>query len=372
MLRNLVLGGALFVAWVSGCGAKKGDEFASCKPGEGYCACRSDDTCSDGFVCNQRHQCIRDDGTAGAQDDAGKGTGASGGTGSGGKAGSGNGGKAGSGDSGSKATGGSKGHRGGSAGKGEKGGTSGGGDAGTGEPMPATGGSSLGGTGTDTGAGGAGEAGQAGASGAGQGGETGSGGTLGSAGTTSGGGMSGLGGLGGIAGTTSAGAGGESGRTNDCIEITRGEVAFTDLGNAPDAAIYAFHADAVHKKQPLGDADTVDYLEVQFYASTFNPIDNGEATGSFELGTGIDANFETCARCLLIDEDVPGQGKPKALYFATEGTMMVADTSAQMTGAPNLTLSKVTFREVLIDDVTNESTLVPDGRCVYLESAALD
>lgn len=397
MLRKLVLGGALLVAWVSACGTKKGDEFASCKPGEGYCACRSDGTCSDGFVCSQHHECIRDDGAAGAPGDAGRGAGGSGGAGSGGKAGPDSG--------GSKSTGGSNGHRGGSGGKGEKGGTSGGGDAGSGEPVPSTGGSSRGGTGNDTGAGSAGEAGQAGASGDGQGGESGAGGTLntggtaggvstggtpstggmpstggtagdvsagGSGGTPATGGMSGAGAVGGLAGSTSAGAGGQGGQGHDCVEITRGEVAFTDLGNAPHAAIYAFHADATHAKTPLGDADTVDYLEVQFYASTFNPIDNGEATGTFELGTGIDENFETCARCLLIDEDVPDQGKPKALYFATEGTMTVADTSQQMTGAPNLTLSKVTFREVLIDETTNESTLVPDGRCVYLESASLD
>ncbi|HEV8548861.1 MAG TPA: hypothetical protein VGQ57_07535 [Polyangiaceae bacterium] len=374
MLKKLVAGGALIVAWAIGCSSKSTNDFA-CATGQVNCSCYADDSCADGLVCNQRHQCVKPGGSGGSAGKAGDGSANQ--TGDAGQTMSSTGGS-------SAAAGGQSSSSGGKSttGKGGKGGKS----------TTGSGGSSDGAmSGTDSGAAGDGGAlDQGGAGGRddglggmlGKGGSGATGGLSGSGGSSSG--TGGLGGGGGMAGTVStggggagaglggvsglggaggkSGAGGNGGSSGKCTELTVGSVMYyRDLTDSPDIAVY------VYRTNQFGAA-SADYLEVQFYSSSYDSSDNGEDTGTFTLGTGIDANFKTCARCLLVDRDLVA-GDATATYFATSGSMIVAAGSDQMNGEPKVTLNDVTLSEVTIDDTTSESTLVEGGKCVHLTTA---
>jgi hypothetical protein len=368
MLKKLVAGGALIVAWAIGCSSKSTNDFA-CATGQVNCSCYADDSCADGLVCNQRHQCVKPGGSGGSAGKAGDGSANQ--TGDAGQTMSSTGGS-------SAAAGGQSSSSGGKSttGKGGKGGKS----------TTGSGGSSDGAmSGTDSGAAGDGGAlDQGGAGGRddglggmlGKGGSGATGGLSGSGGSSSG--TGGLGGGGGMAGTVSTGgggagaglggvsglggAGGNGGSSGKCTELTVGSVMYyRDLTDSPDIAVY------VYRTNQFGAA-SADYLEVQFYSSSYDSSDNGEDTGTFTLGTGIDANFKTCARCLLVDRDLVA-GDATATYFATSGSMIVAAGSDQMNGEPKVTLNDVTLSEVTIDDTTSESTLVEGGKCVHLTTA---
>lgn len=161
-----------------------------------------------------------------------------------------------------------------------------------------------------------------------------------------------------------AGGTGGTGGTGDeptCTTITVGpDMYLNDIGEAPDFAAY------LYETSPLGAAGDLDLLNVLFYASTQSSGYDGEDKGIFQLGTGIDANFETCARCVLVEQDYDST---LVIYFATAGTLDVATTSDQMNGAPQATLTGVTLREVTIDSTV--STLVPNGRCLQLAAAVV-
>jgi hypothetical protein len=136
----------------------------------------------------------------------------------------------------------------------------------------------------------------------------------------------------------------------------------------PDPSFRGTVFDVGIQQQLVGSAE--DFVGLQFYAgSSFD----GDATGSFELGTGIDDNYETCSRCVLVERDASSLGSAgNARFFATSGTMEIDDSSEQMDGRPILTITDVTLAQVTIDLDTFVSTLVPGGACYHITSFSLE
>jgi len=301
------------------CTAGDDDAVAEdCPKGNKGCRCKSDDSCNSGLACNDDGKCV----TAGQGGSAGAATTLGGG------AGRSNGGRAGT-ESFSRA--GSKGH--------PTGGTTA--DAGAGGE-PSTGGT-LG-----RGTGGAGNAtGQSGeSSSAGESGGPGSGGTNP--------------GSGGTGGTGNAGMGGSP----PCTPIT---TTILDKSVSSTTTLNSANLSSVFTPD-FGDELTDDVVSLQLYDGVFEDVNyHGADLGTFELGTGLDDNYDTCARCVIAGID-GGQGKR---FFATEGTLTFASDSDQINGYPHGTLRNVVLREATFNDTTFHSTLVPGGACLTLANGDL-
>jgi hypothetical protein len=407
-------------AWIAACSGKQKNDF-DCTSGTLDCSCRADDGCDDGLVCNARHLCVTHGasdagGTSGVSGQAGgassragrgnTGTGATDGGENTGATGAGEAGAAGepmNGAGGSSGrggamngAGGARAGRGGGSALGGRGGVAGlagsaetggvaetagnggsaAGAAGNGGVSGAAGNGGVSGAGGTAGNGGfgavSGAGGTAGSGGfgavSGAGGQVGAGGLAGSGGTSGAGGVGGVygsGGLGGLSGR--GGASGKGGRAGgggsggNCTEITLPSgMTLRDLTQAPSAVDYEYRINALGNSSP-------DYFFADFYGPRAGY--DGDAKGSFTLGTGVDANFSSCGRCMLAEQD-DGSAQ-QALFFASSGTIDVASASDQLNGFPQVTLTNVTLVEVTIDNRTNISTPVPGGRCLHLASGSL-
>jgi hypothetical protein len=245
----------------------------------------------------------------------------------------------------------------GKSGSGPLGGQAGGGAggrAGSGSGMGARGGSggsaglNVGGSAGDPGPSSAGDPGEGGDSGEGTagGGSDGGGAGDGSAGE----GTAGEGGDG--AGGGSAGSAGSEG----CAEIELGELVavHTFAGRVTSAAFLS-------QASPIGTA-APDILTTSFYTGGGY---EGHLIGSFTLGTGDEANYETCQRCVLFARDADTANE--RLFFASAGQITIAAGSAQTIGYGTFSLTDVTLREITFD-AQFVSSFVPDGLCVQLAS----
>lgn len=245
---------------------------------------------------------------------------------------------------------------GGSSGKGGKGGTAGG----------STGGSSgRGGSAGRTGTGGKGGGSSGDAGEAGMGAEGGTGGSTGGRGGA--GGKGGAAGTGGSSGTGGAAGTGGSGGKSNCTEITLQEVVGMSV-DPPDPTFRGTSFDVAIQQQLVGSAE--DFLGLQFYSGTNF---DGQATGTFELGTGIDSNYSSCGRCVLVERDAPNLGSAgNARFFATSGTLDIDAGSEHMDGRASLSLSDVTLVQVTIDPDSYVSTPVSGGGCYHITSYSME
>jgi len=334
----LFLGGLFVSLLAPSCTTDEGDDDAAdCTRGTKDCHCKSDDTCNAGLVCNGDRKC--ESGAAGQGGSSGAG-GSAGAATSGGSAG-----RAGGGRAGSESF-----LRGGSAGNATAGTTGGmtqdagaGGEPATGGTGGGTGGTANGGSGNATG-----QAGEGGAAG-----DAGSPGTGGTGGST--------GGTGGTAGMS--GGGGYAGGTSGCSSTTAITVSalVMNLTTSPDSVTYNATL------APNLDQSAADRIGLQLWTTYGGDPLTGGDTGTFTLGTNEDANYATCARCLLAQSDATST----RYYFATAGTLTYASDSDQITGFPHGTLRNVVLREVEIDTGTFESTLVENGKCLTLANGDL-
>jgi len=337
---SLLLVAGIFVSFVVP-SCKSGDDDTTaeaCPRGDMGCRCKANGTCNSDLTCNDAEKCV-------ASAAAGQGGAAATG---------GNSGRAGGGRAGTEAfaLGGSVGH--GVGGTTVEGGA--GGEPGTGGLI----GRGTGGSGGATGQAGegaaAGDVGTPGSGGAGGSGTGGTGGTGGAGGTGPA-----NGGTGGMAGSNSAGRGGSGGMGGSgapCTVITTSTLE-TNLadGNAIFSSVFTPNLAAV-------DDDAV---ALQVYQGLISGVNyHGQDIGTFELGTGEDANYSSCSRCVVAGID----GVDK-WFFATEGTLTFALDSDQMNGYPHGTLRNVVLREATYDASTFVSTFVPNGQCLSLANGDL-
>lgn len=121
------------------------------------------------------------------------------------------------------------------------------------------------------------------------------------------------------------------------------------------AALAALNADA-----------TPDLLAIELYAGAGAFMSGFPATGATIQLTGAEAQYATCAGCVLIYADSTQQalGEP---YLATSGTLTLTSISTTSLAG---SVSNVGFRHVTIDDMSFMSADHPDGCQSTLSSAS--
>jgi hypothetical protein len=181
----------------------------------------------------------------------------------------------------------------------------------------------------------------------------------GDSGTTStgtGGGSTGGNGTGGT--TTNSGGGGTGGQAA-CTQISYDKIRGTQIGTY-SADLAAF-----------GAADP-DSLNLQFY-----PTDMTTSwSGSIDLASAENANYQTCSTCVLVAQDTPDGAAPAKLFFQTAGTVdlgtaMLSDQDMDVVPISDGSFTGLKLVEVTIDPDTFESTPVPGGACLELASAPI-
>ena len=143
---------------------------------------------------------------------------------------------------------------------------------------------------------------------------------------------------------------------NACTVITLGDVT---LGDTTDPEYDFWIYDGLFTPA-IGSAELPDNLSIQFYAE--------HEAKSYDLaGT----NFADCTECILVFEDVDTEaGVTTRRYFQEKGTLEV--TSFEGTsGDVSATLTSLQLREATIDGEYN-STFVPDGKCLILETGTVE
>jgi hypothetical protein len=103
-----------------------------------------------------------------------------------------------------------------------------------------------------------------------------------------------------------------------------------------------------------------DVISFEFYS----PDTGYPRTGTFDLGSGLDANFGTCEQCIIVYQDYTDPNTPTKTFFQTAGTITIdSNTIPGVSPAVGLSWEGVTLAEVTIDPETFTSTLVPGGAC---------
>lgn len=159
-------------------------------------------------------------------------------------------------------------------------------------------------------------------------------------------------GQGGGAGEGGAGGAGDSGSVV-CTPLTI--AAFGQAQVEPDYAVY------VTSFTPNIGAVAADNFRLAVQGLPYD----GHRTGTFNLTQNGDANYKTCARCILVNAD----GNQK-VFYASEGTLEIAAGSKQLGGSIDATITNLKLVEVTIaGDYT--STPVPGGACLTVASAVI-
>lgn len=161
------------------------------------------------------------------------------------------------------------------------------------------------------------------------------------------------GGEAGAAGQGHAGAAGESSDT--CVTVQPGKLE-------RDGSNFLFAT-----YSPGTGALDADFLSIEFWE-----WDEAQAPGTFDLGQGSDANYQTCHRCVSAYEDASSDGSTGRVYFQQSGTMTLTTMASPPNPRSAGSLSKVKLVEVTIDPDTLESTPVQGGKCLWIESASWD
>ena len=116
----------------------------------------------------------------------------------------------------------------------------------------------------------------------------------------------------------------------------------------------------------IGSRELEDIMTLHFYG---NPYTLEE--GTIDLGTGDNANYETCTECLLLYEDLDFiNNKYGRTFFQQKGELVfdeVREGTFESRGHASFRLV-----EVEIDDYTSESTQVPGGACYEVENMTWD
>jgi len=102
-----------------------------------------------------------------------------------------------------------------------------------------------------------------------------------------------------------------------------------------------------------------DIISFEFWSLDDTPLD----TGTFDLGSGDNANYISCRECILVFQDMQNDVAQKT-FFQTAGSITIDGNTVPGAGPDvGLTWSNVTLAEVTLNPDTAESTLVSDGDC---------
>jgi hypothetical protein len=106
---------------------------------------------------------------------------------------------------------------------------------------------------------------------------------------------------------------------------------------------------------PVLGEEAANFLTMEFYSPD---------VGTFDLGSGGNANYASCLQCIIAY--VEGSGPA---FFQSAGTLKVSKDPTS--SALDAELVDVTLVQVTIDYVTFESTPIPGGDCLQISSAHL-
>jgi hypothetical protein len=145
----------------------------------------------------------------------------------------------------------------------------------------------------------------------------------------------------------------------DCTTITIGTIVLDGQDDTETSYSAPLTGD-------LGSIIVDDFLIMKF-------VNQGDRfvmpTGTFELGTGINANFDTCAECILVFEDQASLVEAPARVFSpTQGTITL-DTDPRnfiLRGSIN----NIVLREATIENF--QTTFVAGGACVRFDDLTFD
>jgi hypothetical protein len=164
------------------------------------------------------------------------------------------------------------------------------------------------------------------------------------------------GGVGGSAGT--AGAAGTGG-SQACSKITVKEIERDPYSDDTGATLYGTPDPA------LGGSDP-DEWDLQLYEAN-----GSQAPGTFNLGTGNDANFKTCDHCVVVWQDVTQDTVGKT-FFQQSGELTMTVNGSPMTGKVKGSLKNVKLIEVTVDANDYTSTPVANGACLEIDTLDFD
>jgi len=114
----------------------------------------------------------------------------------------------------------------------------------------------------------------------------------------------------------------------------------------------------------LGDGGPANF-SFQFYSGIETSL-----MGTFDLSMGNQADYKTCAACMLIGS-TDSTGALARTYYQSGGTLTLTEdpfTNKKMLG----TISNLAMVEVTIDPNTSATTLVPNGKCISIGSVTLN
>lgn len=146
----------------------------------------------------------------------------------------------------------------------------------------------------------------------------------------------------------------DAGRT--CTAVTAG----TDLviSGGSDDMVLIWNGPVAGDLGTGGDVD----VSIQFYKGIGTPL-----TQPQNLGTGVNANFETCGTCIRVDALNAAGDESVKTFFQDGGTLTLTEdpfNNQKLIGM----VSDLTLVEVTLDPETFKSTLVPGGVCLSLGS----
>ncbi len=195
----------------------------------------------------------------------------------------------------------------------------------------------------------------------GSGGQT--GGAGGSGGTSTGG--TGVGGASGGGAPGTGATGGTGGSPAGCTEIHLSTLKFDAASSNSVAALFRAELSTT-----LGEPTSVDGMTLTIASPDGSALDK---TGTFTLGSGIEANYSTCEHCVVVVQDATGTNKK---FFPESGTITISSsTPPSSTATSGLTgsLDKVKLVEVTIGGAPNYvSTPVAGGACLYFTAEPLN
>ena len=116
----------------------------------------------------------------------------------------------------------------------------------------------------------------------------------------------------------------------------------------------------------LGSTELEDIMTLQFYGDGYTLKE-----GTIDLGSGDNANYETCVECPLLYEDVDFYNNEYGRTFFQQKGELVFDEVKEGTFESR---GHASFRlvEVEIDDYSSVSTPVPGGACYEVENLTWD
>ena len=116
----------------------------------------------------------------------------------------------------------------------------------------------------------------------------------------------------------------------------------------------------------IGSTALEDIMTLQFYGDGYTLKE-----GTIDLGSGDNANYETCVECLLLYEDVDFYNNEYGRTFFQQKGELVFDEVKEGTFESR---GHASFRlvEVEIDDYSSVSTPVPGGACYEVENLTWD